>query len=65
MTKQRDAQFQSDFRAMQTEFAKRQAEWLEMLHLEWEKHEASARDEQWKSDERREAADTKWEELVK
>ncbi len=50
-TKQRDAQFQSDFRAMQTAFAKRQAEWLEMSCGEWEKYEASAHAEQRKSDE--------------
>ncbi len=63
-TKQRDAQFQSDIRAMQTEFAKRQAEWLETSHIEWGKYEASACEEQWKSDEQCKAADAKWEEVM-
>ncbi len=51
MTQQRDVQFQSDFRVMQAEFAKRQAEWLETSHTEKEKTEASACAEQQQSDE--------------
>ncbi len=33
-TKQRDVQFQSDFRAMKTEFEKRQAEWAEKAQVD-------------------------------
>ncbi len=37
MMKQRDVQFQSDFRAMQAEFARRQAEWAETSQVERDK----------------------------
>ncbi len=63
-TKQRDMQFQSDFRVMQTEFARRQTERQETSCVEWEKYEASACAEQQKTDEQRQTADAKWEELV-
>ncbi len=65
MMKQRDVQFQSDFRAMQTEFARKQAEWAEASRIEKEKYEASVRVEQQQSDEQRKAADAKWAALLK
>ncbi len=42
MTQQTDVQFQSDFRAMKTEFEWRQAEWQEKACVEKEQNEVSA-----------------------
>ncbi len=64
-TKQRDVQFQSDFRVIQTEFAKRQAEWQETSHVEQEISEEAMCMEQWESDEQWKVADAKWEAMVK
>ncbi len=41
ITKQRDAQVQSDFRAMKAEFEKRQAEWVKKVHVDKEKSDAA------------------------
>ncbi len=44
--KQKDAQVQSDFRAMMAEFERRQAEWVKNARLEKEKSDAAMRAEQ-------------------
>ncbi len=43
--KQRDAQVQSDFRAMWAEFEKRQAEWVEKARVDKEKSDVAVRAE--------------------
>ncbi len=54
--KQRDAQVQSDFRAMRAEFEKRQAEWVEKVCIDKEKSDAAIRVEQQQSKE----SEAKW-----
>ncbi len=49
--KQRDAQVQSDFRAMTAEFEKRQVEWVKKVHVDKEKSDAAICVEQQRSKE--------------
>ncbi len=46
ITKLRDAQVQSDFSAMRVEFEKRQAEWVEKVHVDKENSDAAIHAEQ-------------------
>ncbi len=51
VTKQTDAQFQSDFRVMRTEFEKSQAEWAKKARVDKERYEASVHVERQQSNE--------------
>ncbi len=60
ITKQRDAQVQSDFRAMRAEFEKRQVEWVKKARINKEKSETAIHVERQRSDEQHKESDAKW-----